>query len=253
MTRACAAGARAPTGALACAACASLGDDELPSSARPGRHRLRRDGVPARACPRRRPRSPRRRRPRSGPPPPTPADRRSLRACSAAGRRTTRTAARPCAGRRAPIAARAKRLYAAGPARARALRDHPARRHGTRSLPDALRPHARPRHGARREGHRERQGRADVPCAGLRRVEGPAARRYLVKQSLRPIRTAADFGARPRCAEGSCAFPPSRSARSSRSRHATCAAARRTTTRSPHATTSRADRPALQLVSAKTK
>ena len=109
---------------------------------------------------------------------------------------------RQALGRRPPPCAGAERR----PTLRRAARGEPARRSGGRRLPAPPRAHPRVRRDAACALGRSRGDRAVFRSVGTNNKNAPAAQRYLVKQSLRPIRTKRDFERAFALCSGGCSF-----------------------------------------------
>jgi alpha-tubulin suppressor-like RCC1 family protein len=197
---------------------ATIGDDELPSSIGPVALGLA--GIPGTQCPVTTP-------PPAPPPPPPPAPPPAV---------VPDTPVLPPAqadALAAALAAQEERMTAMRDCRREIARKLSADRRAASSLPATRRRGARRAADRRAEQRRQacikQHGRFPGKVSRLKatarangrillsfRVAGsigsqlPAARRYLVKQSLRPIRTAADFRRAPALCKGACSFDVTR-------------------------------------------
>ena len=172
-------GLRAPPAGSGAAASADIGDDETPAAVAPvnlatAGHRLRGGG---------------RRSRRTGPSGVDPA----RAGCSA--RATPNGSARAVGGAVSRRRARRRQTSAGG---------------GHEALPQALGAHARPRDEGPRASPSQREVVLTFDAAGTDDARAPAARRYLVKQSRRPIRSLRDFRRADTLCGGRCEFGISR-------------------------------------------
>ena len=160
-----------------------------------------------------------RRRAAAGGRPATPARSAPARPARGAGGRPARRGARRREGPRRAVEpvraireAQAHHRVAPGtPVRGRQAPPRAASgqrppRAAAQRLRAALRARSRPRERARRGGDRQGRRTAELPGGRQRRHKAPAARRYVVKQSTRPIRTLADFNRAPSLCRGRCSF-----------------------------------------------
>jgi alpha-tubulin suppressor-like RCC1 family protein len=197
-------------GRLGLCSLANIGDDETPASA--GRVDL---GAGGAACPApivTPPPPPPAARIVTPPPPPAPATQDSAEVLALRAQAARAKGLRDCRAavtkRQRSDRARARRLYRSGSRqRARALRSAAGRaaRARIRCLSRFARTPGRVTSLAAKAGAAARIT-LTFRAPGTDGAKGPAARSYLVKQSLRPIRTARDFRRAAALCEGACSF-----------------------------------------------